>query len=418
MNMFYDDKTRDVFAAGKSLIIYDVDEDEDVVFKASFIVASDIRCSGSVTALFDLIVMGNIECERLDVKGRLICLGNCNVEDSVIVQNTIWVNDLRASKVICHDMINAQGLDADNVKADGNIIVGKTLAVEDRAETFQNIICGETAYGAGKLVANMIVTAEELDMDDGEEALENPFVFRPENSSSGIMTELNKYVEDNDYQGFFNALLLARGEIEEGKIKRALSVFSVMNSSYPESISDFKDVALILWLIDIINTDYYMVWPQVREWLSAIIEHFDNLIHGRETSEKKPRPANTIDEGYVVNHAKYGRGVVSEIAHEGNNTYATVDFEEYGEKKFPIPDSLSFFRIVSERQGMSSSDIKNMLTCELEGYDEWLEALSILNSNKAMLGDDLYNAIYDMLLSKIGLKMKYIQDRLQEKGWN
>lgn len=42
---------------------------------------------------------------------------------------------------------------------------------------------------------------------------------------------------------------------------------------------------------------------------------------------------------------------------------------------------------------------------------------TILNTNKTILGDELYDAIYDRLLSQIGLKSKFIHDRMREKGW-
>ena len=61
----------------------------------------------------------------------------------------------------------AQSIDADIVQADGNIIIGKTLAVEEKAQTYQKVICGETAYGAGKIIASTILTSEPLDLDDG-----------------------------------------------------------------------------------------------------------------------------------------------------------------------------------------------------------------------------------------------------------
>ena len=124
--MFFEDKTKGVITTGQNLIIPEVDEDEEVVFKASFSVAGNLRCATKVTALFDLIVMGNMECKDIDVKGKLVCLGNCVVQNVMDVQNEIWANDIRATRIICHDRIVCQGIDADRVKADGDILVGKT----------------------------------------------------------------------------------------------------------------------------------------------------------------------------------------------------------------------------------------------------------------------------------------------------
>ena len=415
--MFYDASTKDVFYAGNSLLIYEVDEDSDVVFKASFTILEDLKCQGTVTALFDLVVLGNIECKKIDVKGRLVCLGNCEVEESVIVQNEMWVNDISATSIVCHDKINAQEIDSEVIKADGNIVVGKILAVEDTAETFQNIICGETAYGAGKLVANTIVTAEELDLDDGEEALESPFVFKPSNGAgNSLMGELDDYIKENDYLGYFKALNSIKEGSDASSLDRALKVFKVMNKAYPNGIADFRDVTLLLWLIEASKSDYFTAWPQIHNWLKTVIEHFDNLIHGREISQKQPQQANEINVGNVVLHSSFGKGIVTELQDGGK--YAQVEFEEVGTKLFPLPNSIKFLKILSQKEGMSSSEIRNLIVCDISSYDDWLVALSVLNTNKVILGEDLYNAIYDLLLSQIGLKTKYIKDRLREKGWD
>ncbi len=415
--MFFDDKTKGVITKGITLIVPEVDEDEEVYFKASFFVAGDLRCITKVTALFDLIVMGDIECKDIDVKGKLVCLGNCVVQNMIDVQNEIWANDIRASKIICHDRIVAQGIDADRVKADGNIVVGKTLAIEDRAETFQKILCGETAFGAGKLVANTIVTAEPLDMDDGEEALENPFVFKPECSSSTLFEDLQSFVSDNDYTGYFDALAVIENDDNRDKFDRARRVFEAMTSAFPDRISKFKDISLVLWLTEMIKSDYFLIWPQVSKWLDVMIDHFTNLINGKETILVDPKPADTLSEGNVVSHIKYGRGIVTEIDVEKTGKYANIIFDEYGEKKFPIPNSLQFFKILSEKAGMTSAELRNSIVCNIQGYDEWIVALTILNTNKVILGEELYNAIYDRLLSQIGLKTKFIHDRMREKGW-
>lgn len=68
--MFYDDKTKGVLSVGRMLFIPEVDDEEDIVLKASFLVAGDLKCSSKVSALFDVVVLGDIECADLDVKGK------------------------------------------------------------------------------------------------------------------------------------------------------------------------------------------------------------------------------------------------------------------------------------------------------------------------------------------------------------
>ena len=182
----YDDKTKNAISTGNKLLIPDIDSTEDIVFKASYIVSASISCKGKITALFDLIVFGDVRAEEIDVKGRFVCMGQCTVSNSIIVQNDIWCEHLQANTITCHDRIIAQSIDANTVFAESNIIIGKTLAIEKKAQTYQTVICGETAYGAGSIAATKILTSEPLDLDEGEEAIEKPFQYMPKNNACGI----------------------------------------------------------------------------------------------------------------------------------------------------------------------------------------------------------------------------------------
>ena len=44
-----------------------------------------------------------------------------------------------------------------------------------------------------------------------------------------------------------------------------------------------------------------------------------------------------------------------------------VDFEQHGEKKFPIPDSLKYFSILSETEVLSGEKIKASIQCNING---------------------------------------------------
>lgn len=98
--ILYDDKTINTIKNGTQLVIPFVDTDEDITFKASYVVASNLRSSGKISALFDLVVLGNVDAEEIDIKGRFICLGNCNVSGTIVVQNDMWGEDIQAKQFI------------------------------------------------------------------------------------------------------------------------------------------------------------------------------------------------------------------------------------------------------------------------------------------------------------------------------
>lgn len=421
----YDDKTSNAIVSGTQMLIPSCQNSEDVTFKASYIVSSDLSCQGKVTALFDLVVFGDVHADEIDVKGRFICMGHCIVSGAIVVQNDMWCEDVQAASITCHDRIVAQSIDADSIFADGSIIIGKTLAIEKKAQTNQNIICGETAYGAGKIIASSILTVEPLDLDDGEEALESPFQYSPKTQSESkvkISTESAKYEKNNDYAGYIAALIKnSEGPIQK-QLKKYLTVLKAVEMAGPSSISEFRDAALLIWLVEMSNSDYFRGWSTISEWTEVVLTHFQNVAAGKSAGSMQGKPAEKLLKGYTVSHAKYGIGVVEDLVSSGTGTnsirMALINFSEYGMKKFPIPDALKYFLVISETSSYSSEKIKDSMTCDINDYKEWLTALEIINENKGLLGDKLHNAIFELLIEKIGLKAKFVEDRFKEKGWD
>ena len=109
----YDDKTPGIIKSGNYSIISSVKSRTEAVFKASYIVASGIQVEGKITALFDLIVIGDVVAHDIDVKGKFVCIGNCQVGNSVTVQDKLFVKEIRAKSIEVHDDITAQEIDVD-----------------------------------------------------------------------------------------------------------------------------------------------------------------------------------------------------------------------------------------------------------------------------------------------------------------
>ena len=420
----YDDKTSNAIASGTQMLILSCQNSEDVTFKASYIVSSNLSCQGKVTALFDLVVFGDVHADEMDVKGRFICMGRCIVSGAIVVQNDMWCEDVQAVSITCHDRIVAQSIDADSIIADGSIIIGKTLAIEKKAQTNQNVICGETAYGAGRIIASSILTVEPLDLDDGEEALESPFSYSPKALSEPTVkftAESVKYEKNNDYSGYIAALIKNSEETVQKKLKKYLTVLKAVEMAAPSTISEFRDASLLIWMVELSHSEYFKGWNTIVEWTEAVLTHFQNVAEGKLTNSMQGKPAEKLLKGYTVSHAKYGIGIVENIVSSGAGTQSTkmamINFEEYGVKKFPIPDALKYFMVLSETSSYSREEIRGSLTCNINDYKEWLTALEIINENKGLLGDNLYSAIFELLIQKIGLKAKFVEDRFKEKGW-
>ena len=352
----YDDRTEEAIECGGRFILTAFRPCTEVTFKASYIVASDIKCDGKVTALFDLVVLGDIEAAELEVNGRFVCLGKCEVSGSIIVQYDIWANDVRAANIETHDGIVAQAIDSDTIVADGRIVVGRILAVGRLAKSEKNILCGETAYGAGKVAANTVITGEPLDLDDGEEAVISPRIYIPSAiqsqpaSASAVATEPaglishgeTEYAPLGDLKGYLDFLTSAAYEDEtKAKFARWASVLGEAETVCRSGIRKYTNVAMVIWLAEIAGSEYFRNWDKIDHLFDAFESHF---------------------------------------------------------------------------KGMIQRD-RNGIGCAIRSYSEWLEALAVLSRYGALIDGTVYSVAFELVVSNLGLKAKFVSERLDEKGW-
>ena len=352
----YDDKTKGVIESGRRFVLTEFRPCPEATFKASYVVASDIKCDGKVTALFDLVVLGNMEAAELEVKGRFVCLGDCQVSGSIIVQNDIWANDIRAANIETRDRIVAQEIDGDTIVADGSIVIGRILAVKKLARSEKNILCGETAYGAGKVTANTIITGEPLDLDDGQKAIVSPSIYIPSatqsqpTSPAAVATEPvdlishgeTEYAPSGDFRGYLDFLTSAACEDEiKTKFARWRSVLEETEIICRSGVSEYTNVAMVIWLAEIAGSAYFGNWDKIDDLFDAFENHFRGLIQ-------------------------------------------------------------------RDRNGVG---------CTIGSYSEWLEALAVLSRYGALIDGTVYSVAFELVVSNLGLKAKFVSERLDEKGW-
>lgn len=347
----YDDKTKGAIASGRRFILPSFKQCDEATFKASYIVASDIKCDGKITALFDLIVMGTIEASEVDVKGRFVCLGKCDVSGAILVQNEIWANDIRAKSIETNDRIYAQEIDAETITAEGSIVVGKILAVEKIAKSEKIILCGETAYGAGKVAANTIITGEPLDLDDGEEAVILPSIYKPSTTHTQSAAYIDtsepidlvaygekKYASLGNFRGYLDYLISVTCDDEsKDRYSHWKSVLEEAESVYQSGIGAYRNITLLIWLTEITMSSFFKNWDKITDLFDAFEKHFKYLVEGSGDS----------------------------------------------------------------------------ITCSIESYGDWLEALSILSRLGALIDSNVSRTAFEMVVSNLGLKAKFVSDRLE-----
>ena len=417
----YDDKTSGIIKAGdrdNCFIISNVKSRTEAVFKASYIVASSMRISGKITALFDLIVLGDVEADDIEVKGKFICMGDCTVENSIIVQDKMFAKQVKAKNIEVHDQITAQEIDVDVIKADGNIIVGQTLATEELAFSEQNVLCGETAYGAGKISANSIITVEELDMDDGVDAVVNPniIVFEGQNVKSGFDFG-KKHIDKNDYEAYFSDLWVDCDDVMQYNIVRWRRALSEVEKIVKGKDLECFDLGLLLTLTEINFSSYFKGWDTISQWWNSLFKHFNSIANGEGLGVEKKISMADFTINQRVRHDKYGTGKVTGTRKASGETMADIMFDGGKTISFKLDIAIKFFSLEKESK-YTPEELKEKLFIAPIEYGEWLAFLSIMEMYDHMYSPNLNKILNDLLYSKIGLKTKFIEERIKDNGWN
>ena len=412
----YDDKTSGIIKSGNYSMISSVKSRTEAVFKASYIVASGIQVEGKITALFDLIVIGDVAAHDIDVKGKFVCLGNCQVGNSVTVQDKLFVKEIRAKSIEVHDDITAQEIDVDVLRADGNVIVGQTLATEELAYSEQNILCGETAYGAGRISAHAIITGEELDMDDGEDAVVEPNKIVFDSSDDRKSVNGKKYAEKNDFESYLGELFDNCGmdDIKQYTVVRWLRILKKVCEVEQQTNFECYDVGLVLGLTEICFSEYFSGWETIAKWQKDFLDKFNKMANGESVSQETKLTVKTLSVGQRLVHSTYGIGSIIDIKKK-DKTLVEVLFDSGKKLSFQMEIALKFF---SRADAPTSEEIISKLYIKPEEFEEWANYIQILEVYGHMFSPKLNELAMDLLCSKIGVKSKFVLDRIKENGWS
>lgn len=413
----YDDKTQWIIKSGKYYFINTIKSRNEAVFKASYIVGSNLHIEGKITASFDLIVLGDVEAQEIDVKGVFICLGNCIVNNSITVQGKMFGKTIRAKNIEVHDEITAQEIDVDVLNVEGNIIVGQTLAVEISAESGQKILCGETAYGAGTISAHEIITGEELDMDDGTKSIVKPRRILVEATQESQLEFFGKkYSIRNDYNSY---LTILSNNFENDTLKSSIVRWRSALNEVREIIKQSKfvcyDIGILLSLIELSNSAYFIGWEKIEQWQQIFLDKFNKMANGEELEIPKLLSLNNLAIDQRIRHKTYGTGTIKKLSN-GNIVKATVTFDSGKTIDFQMDIAIKHFSLVEDTE-LTPEEILKKLFIKPEGYGEWLAYLNVLRTYRNKLSKKLYSLSMDMLYSAIGIKVKFLMDRIKENGW-
>ena len=414
----YDDKTQGAVKSGNYLFINDIRSRTEAVFKASYIVGTNLYIKGKIEALFDLVVIGDVEAQEIEVKGNFTCLGNCNVSNSIIVQGKVFGKSINASKIEAHDDIVTNEIESDIINVDGSIIVGRTLGVSKFAKSDQKILCGETAYGTGKLSAYEILTGEELDMDDGVEAYVDPSRLYAEDSAEnqkGIYGR--KFAVRNDYNSYLDQLeKTEKDNALQTAITRWKSALYKANSIIQQPKFECYDIGLLLSLIELSNSVYFDGWEKIAKWRDCLLDKFNKIANGEALEAPKPLSLYNLVVGQRVMHKSHGEGTIKELSKTGI-TKALIRFDSGREAVFQMDLALKNFSAVEDNR-LSPEEMAKQLFIRPNRYVEWISYLNTLRIYRDGFSKKLYDISIELLYASIGVKSKFITERFKENGWS
>ena len=430
----FDAKTPGVQQNGERYVLTSFPNCSEAIFKASYIVTDDLTCDGKVTALFDLIVLGNVSVQELEVKGRFVCTGKCQIDGELVVQNDIWVDELCADKIDAHDQIVSQQLDARYIKTDGNIVVAKTLAIEECAQSDANVICGETAFGAGKIIAKMVLTGEPLDLDRGEAALSLPNKYDPSTQSvtvssalaedilnlsdvKSLKEKLDAFAKKNAYANYLDllAFLIPDATLQE-RFSLWKNAISISEESISNGFADFVNIDILIWLTDAVHSGYFNGWTIITGLYEKLKRYFAKIVRCEDPMSGAPQPAKRLSVNDIVIHDSFGRGIVK--SENRSCKISEVLFDTGHSARFLLPGALSHFKFVGVCDNEAIAELKGRIECNLDGYGEWLRALDILRCCCDKFDPETHALAFELVFSNLGLKAKFVTDRLNDKEWN
>lgn len=188
-----------------------------------------------------------------------------------------------------------------------------------------------------------------------------------------------------------------------------------------DDYSSCRDLSLLVWLTEIVYSDYFAGWEILEQWYCRLTKVFEKLCHNIPPVEAEPTDLKSLALNDVVSHDVFGQGIIENITNTPSGKQFSVNFQRYGVKKFMfVPSTIVHFKLIA-REGTNYAgefvDYKNSITCTAADYSEWIDLLRVLNTYGKYFETDLFNLAFDLVTAQLGLKGKFVEDRFREKGW-
>lgn len=149
--------------AGKN-ITYAIQSDNRLVFNESYTIIGEKLRASSIYACYDLVVIGDVEAEDIDVRGNLTVMGNIKSQTLSCSKNITCNGTINSEKLFGNEII-ADNINCGILSCNGNVIARSVIDIQQSIETEKSVITGEGILGNGSFSARNAVAAEYFEFD-------------------------------------------------------------------------------------------------------------------------------------------------------------------------------------------------------------------------------------------------------------
>ncbi len=254
-------ETSDILV-GDTNITEAVETSDDLFFSETYVVTGSKLCAGKIYANYDLIIIGDLEAEAVEVNGELVVNGNLKAEKvrchKLVCTGRTWVGDMQ-----CDEDVLTKFLTGNTVQVQGSVMVEDALVVADECFVDGNIMAGEGISGSGSLHADGVVVGDYFDLDGNVEANVYEIATMFEAVSSNIIDSDN--MNGRNFDKLLKKLLddfwITVIQKDEDTIIEELSKCAKnQRVSFEELCYLFGEISRISYMDDIANLrDYILV---------------------------------------------------------------------------------------------------------------------------------------------------------------
>ncbi len=322
---------------GKVVITSDVDENP--IFEISCVVVGDLDVE-TLRANYDLIVIGAVHAEKLDVAGNFSCHGECSCEE-IAIQGACFINgNLNAESGFIGDSLTANEICAESLEVKGTILC-LNMECNDEVACDKNVLIAEGLTGSGSLSSNMIMCGEYSLLDD------TSTILIADNIETEGMPKTDKLVDSKDNE--IEDIKEKARTLTTQKFANELERFVDKNEKYRreydafrklvlvENITIFPSIKTYVDIIDTVNKKFQIIaFTKLFGKVKARFESFDyeDVNHSKMTGISQKEFAKML---YVLTYREQCfNSEIRELILDTLYTYAGVDVDAFQKKSHSI----------------------------------------------------------------------------------